>query len=335
MKTTFVTTQEGHALLEGARPVYNKKTGEVKVTTPNGLVVNSLLRKDEWESLDQAVVDAARQNLVAAEAIRSAGLTKTEGFGALVSQWNTSSEMTAADVNMSGEARDTMDRVDFNLQGVPLPVLGKSYRISRRELEAARALGSSLDATHAFEAGRVISETVEDMVLNGYSLTFNGNTIYGLTNHPNRNTGTAASYGGGDWGTIANVTGTVEGMITAAQNDFFYGPYLLMASTTQYNQARNAFYTDGSGQTPFQRVMQMSNITDFIQVPRLADGNVVLVNLSRNVIDLAIVPGFDLVNLEWASPDGMTSFFRVVSVFAPRVKADYANRSGIVHATGA
>ena len=332
-----INSSAGRDLLaKGARPRWNKRTNTLQITTPRGLVLNSLLRKDEWESLDSAVVEAARDSLIGIADLRAAGLVKREGFGVLLSQYNQVSEMTAPSVNMSGRSADDKDRVDFDLEGVPLPIISKSYDIGARELTASRALGSALDVTHAAAAAAVVSEQLEDFLFEGYSgVNFQGKTIYGYTTHPDRNADTASSFGGGDWGTVANPALTVAGMINAARGDNYKGPYMVYAAATQYNQARNAFYTDGSGDTPYDRIKRLSGIVDLKASDRIGDGEIVLVQMTRNVVDVAEVPGFQLLNLEWTSGDEMTGHFRILTVAVPRIKSEYSGRSGIVHATGA
>lgn len=323
-------------LAKGARPRFNKRTGQAQIVTPRGLTLNSLLRKDEWESLDSAVVQAARDRLVGIADLRAAGLVKQEGFGVLLSQYNQVSEMTAPSVNMSGRSRDDKDRVEFDLVGVPLPIISKSYDIGARELAASRALGSGLDTTHAAAAAAVCAEMLEDFLFEGYSaINFQGATIYGLTTHPERNTDTASNYGGGDWGTVDNPAKTVAGMINAAHGDRYFGPFMVYASTTQYNEARNAFYTDGSGDTPYDRIRRLSGIIDLKPSDRIGAGEIVLVQMTSDVVDLAEVPGYQLLNLEWTSGDEMEGNFRIVSLAVPRVKSEFVGRSGVVHATGA
>lgn len=329
---------QGQAVLAGGvRPWrVNKRTGEVQVRTNRGLVVNSLLRKDEWEELDRTVIRAAQYPLRGVNDLRSRGLVKPLGsIGTLVSQWNTSSEMTPANVNMTGQSSGDMDRVEFNLAGVPVPVIWKEFQIGQRQLEASRRMGETLDTTHVFEATRVVAEGEEKMLFNGSSVVLNSNALYGYRTHPQRSTDTATNYGGGDWGTIANIVKTVAGMVSAAALDRHYGPFVLYVSTTQYNQAALSYYDDGSGETPLQRILKMPQI-DAVQPMDpdvLPDGELLLVQMTENVVDWAEAMGITVV--EWMSGDGMTAHFKVLAVAAPRVKADYNTRSGIVHATNA
>lgn len=330
-----ITAEAGQAALYGgARPIINTQTGEARIRTAQGLTVNSLLRADEWKELDAAVIEAAKSRLVTVELLRSRNLVaRLGGIGTLVSQWNMTSAITAANVTMTGQSTGDRDLPDTKLAGVPVPVIFKEFAIGMRTLEASRRLGDGLDVTAAYEATRVVAEMMETLVIDGYDLKFGADTIYGLTNHTNRNTDTASAYGGGDWGTITNVVPTVAGMVAAANGDAMYGPFGILVAPTQFNQAALTYYTDGSGNTPIQRLLSLPNI-EFVQMcPFLQDTEVVLFQLTRSVIDWA--EAMPLQVLEWASPDGFTSHFKVVTVATPRVKADYDGKSGIVHATGA
>lgn len=333
-------SQAGRAEINGgARPLVNGKgqfilnNGFPQVVTPRGLHVNSLLRKDEWEELDAAVVQAAQQRLVGVQDLIEAGLVKQlGGIGTLASQWNEASAMTAADINLTGSG-GSGDRVDFNLSGVPVPVIFKDYSIDTRSLAASRRLGDGLDVSNAFAASRVVAEGLENMLFNGASgVKLNGDTVYGYTTHPNRNTDTAANYGGGDWGTITNIMPTILGMISAANADGYYGPFGVYAYLTQYNQAL-ATYTDGSGQTAVDRMLRLPQINFVKPSDWLDAGEVVLVQMTPDVVDVAIAQ--EITNLEWMSGDGLLGHFKVMSVAVPRIKADYSGNSGIVHATSA
>lgn len=326
------------AFIGGSRPLQvNKRTGQVQIMTKRGIVVNSILREDEWQEVDQAVIEAARYPLRFVNMLRARGLVQgLGGLGSLSSAYYTQSEMTTATVNMSGRGRSEQDLPDLKQVGVPIPVTFKEFTVGERMLQASRRMGDGIDVTGAAEAARVVSETVESLFVNGASVVLNGAALYGITNHPNRNTDTAANYGGGDWGTISNIVPTVNGMINAAMTTGkHYGPYTLLVSTTQFNQAGNHYYTDGSGQTALARLKELETIEDVVHLPSdtLADGAIVLVQMSREVIDAAIA--LDLQVREWSSGDGMESMFKVMAVMAPRVKARYDGKSGIVHATGA
>lgn len=318
---------------QGSRPVINEKTGEVQIVTSRGLTVNSALRKYEWEELDAAIVAAAVAPLNMTQRMINAGLVRQlGGLGTLVAQYNKVSETSGANTSISGTGSGQKDLVDYDIAGVPVPVIFKEFEINARYLESSRLLGNGVDVTNAQAAARVVGEKIEDMLINGdTNINLNGSTIYGITNHPNRNTGSAT----GDWGTISNIVSTVAAMTSTAKGDNYRGPYGLFVADTQYDQAAQSFYTDGSGQSALDRILRLPNISFVDSSAWLDDGEAVLVNLSRDVVELAYVPQyFPAANLEWMSGDGMSNMFKVMAVFAPIVKADYSGRSGIVHITG-
>ena len=331
-------TAAGQKAIMGGRPIVNKRTGQVTLRTPRGLVVNSTLKKDEWEELDRRVVMASVPPLVIVNYLVNRGLTRSlGGLGTMVAQYNQVSKMTAATANMRGHSGVEKDLIDTDLVGVPVPIIFKEYEIDQRLLLASRRMGDGLDTTNGAAAARVVAEKIEDLVINGDSnINLNGSTIYGLTNHPNTNLGTAASYGGGDWGTITNVTPTLSGMIAAAQVDGYYGPYAVWAAPTQFNQAALNFFTDGSGDTARDRVLRMASVESFEQSPQLADGEILLVTLSPEVVEIATVPGyFPVTNIEWTSGDTMLNGYKVLAAMTPMVKSDYSGKSGVVLATSA
>lgn len=331
-------TPAGQRAILGGRPIVNKRTGAVTIRTPRGLTINSTLRKDEWEELDRRVVQASVPPLVILNYLVNRGLTRPLGsLGTLVAQYNRVSEMTAATANLRGHSGVEKDLIDTALVGVPVPIIFKEYEIDERLLLSSRRMGDGLDVTNAAAAARVVAEKKEDLLINGdTSINLNGATIYGLLNHPNRNTDTATNYGGGDWGTIGNVTLTIAGAISALQADGYYGPYAVWASPIQFNQASLVYFTDGSGDTARDRVLRMPMVESFEQSPQLPDGVVVVLALTSEVVEIATVPGyFPMTNVEWTSGDQFLNGYKVMSAMTPIVKADYSGKSGIVHVTGA
>lgn len=304
----------------------NKRDGRIQYRHPNGMWVNSALRKDEWEELDEAVVAATGPRTARLDTLTRVPLG---GIGTLVSQWNVASQMTAAQISISGRAQGQGDRVDYKLAGVAVPVVWKEFDIGERELDASRRMGNGLDTTTAFEAGRVVSEKLIDMYYNGDAdIDLNGNNIYGLTTHPQRNTGSAA----GDFGTITNIRTTILNMITAANADNFYGPYDVDVANTQYIEML-ARYTDGSGQTALATVLELPQISNVYPSDQLTAGSLVLAQSTRDVQDYAVA--MDVMLVEWMSGDGMTHHFKVMAIQVPRIKSEYSDKSGVVHYTGA
>ena len=330
----MIDVTQASDLRAGSRPVMVNSRQQVLVRTPRGIMVNSLLREGEWKEVDTAALAAARYPLKVVSQLRSRGLVKRlGGLGTLVSQWYMRSEVTPAQVSMTGQGA-MRDVPDLRTAGVPVPVISKEFAIDARSLDASRRLGDGIDVSAAEEAARVVAEAYDDLVLNGNTtIMLGGMTIYGLRSHPNRNTDTAANFGGGDWGTGDNAVKTVAGMINAAMTDRHYGPYMVYVGQQQYSDAALTYLSDGTGNTPAERILKLETVAGLEMLPNLPDGEVLLVQMTSDVVRLA--EAMDVQVREWASPDGMTSVFRVMLVGTPEVKARYDGKSGIVHATGA
>jgi uncharacterized linocin/CFP29 family protein len=295
----------------------------------NALRTNTLLRRDEWAMLDERVIEIAANTLNGIADLRAAGLTvPLGGLGVLVSQYETVSDMTAASVNMAAEADDEEDRLDYNLIGVPIPIISKSFRIDIRSLAASRQSGGMLDTTHVDTATRKVSEMLEQILFTGSALVQRGNAIYGYLNHPSRNT----VGGGADWGTATNIIPNVTAMIGALIGDNMFGPYQMYLHPDQYIQTMALV---ASTTQPILRTLEQlpgmgaGSIKPSNNVPA---GQAVLVAMSRDVVDLAI--GQEIAPVEWDTKGGLVTRWKVLCAMAPRVKADAGGKSGIAHMTG-
>ena len=295
----------------------------------NALRTNALLSKDEWEALDDRVVEITANVLNGIMDLRAAGLTvPLGGLGVLVSQYETISDMTDAAVNMAAEIDDEEDRINYQLVGVPVPIISKSFRIDIRSLAASRQHGGMLDTTHVDTATRKVAEMLEYILFNGSAVVQRGQTIYGYLNHPSRNT----ISGGATWGTATNIVPNATAMIAGLVADNMYGPYKLYLHPTQFMQT---YALNASTAVPIVRTLE--------QLPGMGPGSIkasnyipsgqaVLVNMSRDVVDLAI--GQEILPVEWDTKGGLVTRWKVLGALVPRVKADAGGRSGIAHISG-
>ena len=225
------------------------------------------------------------------------------------------------------ETAGNEDTVDFTLISIPVPITHKDYRLNIRRLEASRRLGDSLDVTQAQTAARLVRDQLEEILFNGSAIQVQGGSIFGYTTHPDRNTGT-----GGNWSTtLTDVYEDVNAMVTAAEADFYFGPYGLYVARSAYGDARGV-HDDGSGQSAINRVLENLPMVQFFKASdRLAAENGVLVQMTAEVVDLAIAQ--QITTVEWSDFGGMVSRFKVMAAMVPRVKSDANGNSGIVHFT--
>ena len=304
----------------------------------NALRTNATLRKDEWELLDRTVVEVARERLTVANDLISRGLVLDvpNGLGTTIVQHETISEMVAAEISMDGVTKGQNDRVLFSLVSTPLPVIHMDFQINARALAASRTGGSPLDTTQVAEATRQVAETIEGMIINGASSAdlfgFGSSTaqIFGYTNRTDRNTISLGSNWDASAATGETILADVLSMITAIQADRMFGPYILYVPTNFWVPLMDDFKSN-SDKTIMDRLLALPGIAEVKAADKLADDNVLLVQMTRSNVDLAI--GMQPTTISWETEGGMTLFFKVMAIMVPRIKLDSGDRSGVVHAT--
>lgn len=310
----------------GNRPNALNSDGRLSV---NGMRTNAVLRKDEWERLDETLVGISRQRLIGIDDLRTRGLVEPLGtLGVLLSQYEQLGDMTDADVDWAAVTEGEKDSVSFTLVNVPVPITHKEFTINLRRLEASRNIGAPVDVTQVATASDKVVERLEETLFNGYTGgALDGNSLYGYTTSPQRNTSA-----GGNWATTAtDVTTDTITAISGEEAESYFGPYVMYVATNRFSGLRE-FFTDGSGDQIFDRLSRIQGLEAVKPGDRLADGTAVLVDMRRSVVDVAI--GQDLTIVEWETRGGMMMHFKVMAAIAPRVKSDAAGNSGVYHLTG-
>lgn len=297
----------------------------------NALRTNATLRKDEWIHFDTAVVMAAQERLVAVGDLMSRGLTLPigNGLGKTVLEYEDASDIEDAQVSMDGITRGDNDRIEYDLKQLPLPIVHKDFQINSRVLAASRTLGQPLDTSNAELAARKVSEKVEDILMNGLStFTFGGGSIFGLTDHPNRNTVTLTTNWDASGKTGEQILKDVRDMKQRSIDDLHFGPWMLYIPTN-YETVLDDDFKAETDKPLRQRIKEISNIIDIRVADKLANDNVVLVQFTSDVIRM--VEGLPVTTVEWQSEGGMIFHFKVMTILVPQVRADQEGLSGVVH----
>lgn len=303
---------------------------------PDALRTNSTLREDEWIEMDDAIVRVGRERLRGVADLMNNDLSfnVNNAMGTMVVQHHQASEMTPARTSMTGLDHPDQDRVTFNLKSTPLPITHHTFQLNARHLMASRGTGQPIDTTQAEEATRQVVEKTEDMLFNGLSeedtLGFGDDSaqLYGYTNFPSRKTFTISSAWDNSGTSGTDILRDTLDMIKQAQNGFYFGPYMLYVPSNYWLKLQEDFKTEVSG-TIIERLRSISDIIDVRVVDKLADDNVVLVQMTRSVIDMIV--GFQPRVVEWEGQGGMVNYFKVMSIWVPRPKSDLNGNSGIVH----
>jgi uncharacterized protein DUF6260 len=302
--------------------------------SPACLRTADTLRKNEWEILDEALIEEAVIRLTGVADLLAAGLTTpvANAMGKTIFQWETMTDMNEAETSLSGVDRTENDRVDFALNSQPLPITHKDFDIQIRALAASRnPPGEALDTTQARVAGRLVAEKLEKLLFQG-GPTFGGSAIYGYTTHPNRNL-TQFGSGGELWSAAghdgSDILADVLAMITALEGDRMFGPYMLYVPKN-FNVKLSDDFKANSDLTIRQRLLQIDGIQGVKAADQLPDSKVVLVQMSRDVVTW--VNGEPIQSVQWDIEGGFIVKFKAFAIQVPLIRADAQSRCGVCEA---
>ncbi len=294
----------------------------------NALRTMGTLQKDEWILIDRNVIEVARKNLVIVQDLMSRGLTFSlpNALGHTRLEWEKVSDMEGAIITMSGLSESQNDRVVYDLDGMPIPIIHKDFNINLRALAASRNRGEALDVTQARYAARKVSETVETLVFDGATVLGANNPIYGLRTAPYRNTGTASE----SWLTASGdvIVADLIAMVTQLVDDNMNGPFVLYVGTGVALRFAED-YKDNSDKTIMARLKEIPQLEDIKWTKDLPANEVVLVQMTSDVIDL--VEGMAPTTVQWESRGGFIVNFKIMAIIVPRIRNDFINQSGIAH----
>jgi len=305
----------------------------ISINKKNIRVNAGTLLKDEWKLYDDVVLMIAQERLVGVGDLLSRGLTfpVPNALGVTVLEYEHASGIEAAQMSMDAVTRGRGDRPEFTLNYLPLPIVHHDFSLSIRSLTSSRRRGTPLDTFMVAAATREVTEFIENMLFNGPNSTtfaYGGGTIYGYCNHASRQQYTTLS----DWGS-SGITGKeiqndVLNMIQLMINKKHYGPFGLYIPTA-YETVMSEDYTTSYPKSVRTRLMEIEQL-EFIKVAdKLADDNVVLVELKPDTIRMVV--GFQPMVLEWTSHGGMEFEYKVMSIMVPQIRADADGNIGLVH----
>jgi hypothetical protein len=303
----------------------------VRANSDSALRSNATLQVREWILLDTTVINVARRHLIGIQDLISMGLTYpvADAMGVTRVEWQKISTMTAAEVSMSGNSDTPNTRQEYNTDAIPLPIIHKEFQINIRHLASSRRLGVSLDVTQAALCGRLVSEQIETMLFLGTTVLGSNTPIFGYTTAVNRATGSVTA----SWATTATgpqqVT-DVLAMIQKLKDNNMYGPYGMYVPSAVFTRMGNDYVSNAVAiNTILARLMAIPGISFIKESKDLTASNIILVQLTSDVVDL--VDGMQPTTVQWDSPGGMITNFKVMAIIVPRMKSDYVGQSGICH----
>lgn len=286
------------------------------------------LRYDAWKQYDSVVLEEARPKLIGIGDLVSAGLSRSYDFGVSLALYEKTGGATPSNISMEGAVPSNKDSVVYEATGVPIPVFRKDFTLTKRNLMAGARNGSpTLEVEQFRQSTRSVATDLENMVFNGLTLEYAGLKVQGYTNFAGRNTYTIPV----SWTAASgqDPVRDVRKMVQKAVDDHYVGPFTLYVPTN-YWEALEADYSSLKGSdTLRERLLKISLIKDVKMAPMLADDNLVLVQLTSDVVDLPVAQ--NIIPLAQPQTDNLQFNFMVYASMAIRIKADIKGNIGLVH----
>lgn len=311
--------------------VYKGNDGRAYMTVmENGKAVarpitaNALLRRDEWRDMDRTLIRVAQEQLNIVADLRAAGLVRNlGGLGTLMAEYERISDMGPANIDMSGTTRGDEDTLDFGLDGVPVPIIHKSFRLNLRRLLASRRNGQGLDATQGEAAGRKVAEKINDLYFNGSTITLEGRRIYGLLNHPQL-LGVQIT----DWtdASTRDPVGDLLKLVGALVAAGFKGPYGCYLPSNFWAYVLEDYKVQ-SDRTVLERIQAIPNLRFLKPDFSIPASTISMFQLTSDVIQSGEAQ--DITNVEWDEIGGMEQHYKVLAAMVPLIKVNTNNKTGI------
>ncbi|MHB0912022.1 MAG: family 1 encapsulin nanocompartment shell protein [Armatimonadota bacterium] len=258
------------------------------------------LTTEEWRSIDEAVVAAARSRLVCRRFIPIFGPI---GAGVQCVHQDIFAGADPGNVSLLGE-EETHPVHSETRKFLSIPILYKDFTIYWRDIESSRSIGTSLDVSAAAGAAAFVALAEDNLILHGDKDL----GIDGLMNAKWRNTVPML-----DWdqpGTaFENVVNAERKLIDSG----YYGPFAVVTSPGMYAKMQRVY--DNSGVLEINQVREIATAGVF-QTPVLEDEAVVVSTGPQN-LDIAVAQ--DLVTA-YLGPEKLNHPFRVFEALVPRIK---------------
>lgn len=292
----------------------------------------TVLRKDQWIMIDQAVSMASRKRLRAWSDLRASNtFGGFDGMATPILEFERLNDAGEAVVDMDALSEGKNFAPTYTLQGQPLPITHCDFTLSQRFLAASRRNGGpAADTTRAEMAGRRVAETIEQTLIGtqtglvyGTSTDYGqASAVYGYTNHPERLTVTGATAPTGSNGTTI-LTAWLDHRDELYQRNF-YGPFNVYVSST-WDQFLDDELKTESDKSLRSRLLEVEGIQSIKRLDYLTtSGTVLWVEMGENV---QAVNGMELTTVQWVEKGGLELRFKVMAIQCPRIKSVNINAS--------
>ena len=327
----FTTEQQAFVLAN--RRDFNARQAQLGELHGSTMLGNALpIPKDVWGVWDREGIEIQREVLSVFNDL-SASVAMPMPIGKLVHHFQTISDSGEINVSLDGRSKARTDQPVFEYHGTPLPIIDSTFSFGWRQMAAAQSEGFSLDSAGRNNAMFKVAEKLEDITLNGDAkVVVGGSQLYGLRNHPKRNTDTHGFDLNGATG--ANWLAAFAKLTTALYGANFFVEPTVYVNISDWKYARETdFSTAYPNKTIAQRVLE-SGIGAVVPSSKVPANELIGVVKNRRV--LQVLSGMPMTTRAQfrANPEDDYNFVTMAAA-SLEVKFDADDNCGIAHITKA
>lgn len=331
-------TPEQQAAINAARAGFNFTQTAMAANAAAGmqLVGNAAtVDLDAWRRIDTRGVQIQRDVLAVYNTLAAANTTPM-GVGDLVSYFPQISDSGTVSVSMDGRNGQTADQAVVKYVGTPVPVISSAARMGWRQMAVVRKGGVGLDVETIANHQRKVAEKLEDMALNGdASIVVGGQPIYGLRNHPQRNTDTHGFDLNGS-ATGANWLAAFSKLVNACVGDNAFGRITVFLNYADWVYASINEFAAGYPKTILQRLREIEQIQDIIPCGKVPADNIIGIAGLATGNWGSILSAMPMTTRPKARVNPEDDYvFDVMAVTAPQFRTDFDGRAPFAHLTAA
>jgi len=329
-------TKEQQAFILANRREFNERqTKLANLMGSTAMMIGNAapIPKDVWGVWDREGIEIQREVLSVFNDL-SASVSQPMPIGKLVHYFQTISDSGEANVSLDGRSKARTDQQVYAYHGTPLPIIDSTFSYGWRQVAAAQTEGFSLDGAGRMNAGYHVSKKLESIVLDGDSqIVVNGQALYGLRNHPKRETrattNTLNGATGAQW--MADVNATID--LVHANN--YRVPVTLYVNWGDWKYAQRTDYSTAyPNKTIAQRILETGDIASVVPASDVTASQIIAVVKNRRVVQ--VLNGMPMTTRAQfrANPEDDYNFVTMAAA-ALEIKFDADDRCGLAVSTHA
>ncbi|MCS7196029.1 MAG: encapsulin [Aquificaceae bacterium] len=263
----------------------------------------SPLSFEEWQQLEDAILQVARKTLVCRRFMPIVGPI---GVGHQVISYDVylGVEPGVCEVRPGEESEACEPVRTGKRKHIILPTLFKPFSISWRDLEYCRQFNLPLEVSQASAAAFATSVAEDTLVIHGNPKL----EIEGFLTVEGRQTMSMS-----DWDVLGNAFNDVSLAIAKLSEKGFYGPYYLLLNPKEYFKLNRVYHN--TGLLELEQIKKL--VADVYYTPIVPENRAIMLSSGPQNMDLVV--GLDM-SLAYVESTNMVHNFRVMEIVVPRIK---------------